>query len=81
MQFQRRWPILFDLAFLEFDMLAHDGVILVHDQLFGLGAGILLGDIEEAGIRGRVHADLDLCWLSHGSILRGPDAEALGQKI
>ena len=33
---------LLDLAFLELDMLAHDGVVLLHDELLGLGARVLL---------------------------------------
>jgi len=40
-------------------MLPHDWVVLVHAQFFGLGACILLGDIEEAGASRRVQADFD----------------------
>jgi len=40
-------------------MLTHDWVVLVHAQLFSLGARVLLGDIEEAGASRRVQADFD----------------------
>jgi len=51
--------ILLNLALFELDMLAHDGVIFIHHQLFSLGACVLLRHVEEAGIRSGVHADLD----------------------
>src|SRR5690606_22613100 len=50
---------LLDLAFLEFDVLLHDRVVLTNDHLLGHGAGVLLGDVEEAGVRRGVEADLD----------------------
>src|SRR4051812_7011111 len=58
---------LLDLAFFEVDVLAHDGVVLLQRQLFGHGAGVLLGHVEEAGIRRGVEADLDGGWLGHVS--------------
>src|ERR1700722_17466855 len=57
---------LLDLAFAELDVLAHDGIVLLQHHLFGLGAGVLLGDIEEAGVRRRVQADLDGSRFGHG---------------
>src|SRR5689334_16967834 len=55
-----------DLGFLEFDMLAHDRIVLAEAQLLGLRARILLGDIEEAGVSRADEANLDGCWLGHG---------------
>ena len=49
-------------------MLAHDGGIFVEAELLGLGARILLGDVEEAGVSGADEANLDSCWLGHGPI-------------
>jgi hypothetical protein len=43
---------LLDLGFLEFHVLAHDRIIFLENELVGLGAGILLGDIEESGVGG-----------------------------
>src|SRR5579872_4627089 len=59
---------LLDLGFAEFDMLAHDRVVLLHDHLLGHGAGILLGHVEVAGVRRRIQADLDGSWLGHGAL-------------
>jgi two-component system cell cycle response regulator len=50
---------LLNLAFTELNVLAHHRIVLLHDELVGLGAGVLLGDIEEAGVGRRVKADLD----------------------
>ena len=50
---------LFDLGFLEINMLAHDRVILLHIHLLGHRTAVLLGDIEEAGIGGRQKFDFD----------------------
>src|ERR1700733_14726694 len=47
-------------------MLAYDRVVFTHDHLLGHGAGVLLGDVEEAGVRRRVQADLDGGGLGHG---------------
>ena len=51
--------ILLDLAFLVFDMLAHNRVILTYRHLFGHGAGVFLGHIEMARACGRVQTALD----------------------
>ena len=59
-----------DLGFLELNVLAHDGVVLAEAHLFSLVAGILLGDIEEAGIRSRNQTDLDGSWLCHDEFLK-----------
>ena len=40
-----RGKILFDLAFLEFNMLADDGVVFLDHHFFRLGARIFLGHI------------------------------------
>src|SRR4051812_11998153 len=50
---------LLDLGFLELDVLARDGVVLLLDQLVGHGARVLLGDVIEAVIRGGDELDLD----------------------
>src|SRR4051794_41922181 len=68
---------LLDLAFAEFHVLAHDGVVLLHDQLVGLGAGVLLGDVEEAGVRRRIQADLDGGGVRHGGSLRSGAGRAI----
>ncbi len=46
-------------------MLAHNGIIFAEGKLFRLGAGILLGDIEETRVRCAGELDLDGCWLGH----------------
>jgi hypothetical protein len=56
---------LLDLGFLELDMLAHDRVILREAQLLGLGARVLLGGVEEAGVRRADELDLDRGRLCH----------------
>ena len=49
-------------------MLAHDGIIFAERQLFGLRPGILLRNVEEAGI-GRAHElDFDSGRLGHGPV-------------
>src|SRR6187431_3132099 len=50
---------LLDLAFAEFDVLLGDRIVLLHDQLVGHGARILLGHVVEAGIGARHELDLD----------------------
>src|SRR5580700_11859088 len=47
-------------------MLARDGVILLERQLLGLGARVLLCDIEIAGVGGREQLDLERGGLGHG---------------
>src|SRR4029079_11225336 len=56
---------LFDLGFLELDVLARDRVVLTEAQLLGLRARVLLGDIEEAGVSAADELDLDGCRLGH----------------
>ncbi len=56
---------LFDLGFLEIDMLAHDRVVFAEAQLFGLVPRILLGDVVEAGVGRADELDLDGCRLGH----------------
>jgi hypothetical protein len=56
---QRESRRLLDLGFLELDVLAHDGIVFVHLELGGLGARILLGDVEVTGIRGGNELDLN----------------------
>ena len=45
-------PKLLDLGFLEFHMLARDGIVFLERKLLGLGARILLGYIEITGVSG-----------------------------
>jgi hypothetical protein len=68
---------LLDFCFFELDVLAHDGVILFHDHLFGHGARVLLGYVEIASVRGALKLDFDRCWLSHWP---GPAEELWGPK-
>jgi len=58
---------LLDLAFLIFDVLAYNGIVLFDDHLFGHCTGVLFGDVEMPGPRGGVQADLDGGRLRHGS--------------
>src|SRR5882757_1600319 len=46
-------------------MLAHDGIILLEAELLGLGARVLLGHIEEAGVGRADELDLDGGRLCH----------------
>src|SRR6266446_8757166 len=57
---------LLDLGFLEHDVLARHRVVLLERELLGLGARILLGDIEEAGVGAGDHLDQDRGRLGHG---------------
>src|SRR5260221_3979903 len=56
---------LFDLGFLEDDVLAHDRIVLLELELLGLGARVLLGDVEEAGVGAGNHLDQDRGRLGH----------------
>src|SRR5204863_749701 len=67
-----------DLRFLELDVLAHLRVVLLEAQLFGLGARILLGHVEEARVGAADELDLDGCRLGHGSI-PNPEKKESGQ--
>src|SRR5262245_20878226 len=60
---------LLDLAFLEFDVLAHLGVVLPDRHFVRHRAGVLLGDVEKARIGLAVQPDLDSGGLRHGSLL------------
>src|SRR6185503_21319145 len=51
--------ILLDLGLAEFDVLLGDRIVLLHDQLLGHGARILLGHVVEAGVGARHELDLD----------------------
>jgi hypothetical protein len=57
---------LFDLGFLEDDVLAGNRIVFLELELFGLGAWILLGHIEKAGVGAGHHLDQDRGRLSHG---------------
>src|SRR5713101_2396432 len=59
---------LLDLGFLEHDVLARHRVVLLERELLGLGARILLGDIEEAGVGAGYHLDQDRGRLGHGLV-------------
>src|ERR1700712_2688171 len=59
---------LLDLGFLERNMLAHDGVVLAQLQLAGLRPGILLRDIEIAGVGSRYQLDLNRVAFGHDLI-------------
>jgi hypothetical protein len=50
LKFDRK-PSLLDFAFLIFDVLARNGVVFVHDQLFSLCAGVFLGHVKVASVR------------------------------
>ena len=49
-----------DLAFLELDMFANDGVVFVQLKLVGVVLGILFGHVEKARIRGADQLDVVL---------------------
>jgi hypothetical protein len=61
---------LFDLGFLELDMLARDGIIFAERHLFRLIPGVFLRYIEEAGVSAADETDFDGGWLRHGLFLR-----------
>src|SRR2546430_738280 len=60
---------LFDLRFLEDDVLARDRVVLLEFELLGLGARVLLGHVIEAGVGAGHHLDQDRGRLGHGLVL------------
>jgi hypothetical protein len=64
-------PKLLDLGFLEFHMLARDGIVFLERKLLGLGARILLGYIEITGVGGRCQLDLDNIAFGHNSLRTG----------
>ena len=57
--------LLLDLGFLKFDVLAHDRIVFFESELLSLGAGILLCDIEEAGVGSRQKFNLERGGLGH----------------
>jgi hypothetical protein len=65
---QRSRGSLFDLRFLELDVLARDGVIFAEGHLLGDVPRILLGHVEEAGVGGADELDLDRGRLGHDSL-------------
>ena len=62
---------LLELAFLEFDMLAQQRIVLFDLELLGHGAGVLLGDIEKATVAFAVEADLRGGGLRHDKLQKG----------
>ena len=58
---------LFDLGFLELDMLAHDGVIFLGHIFLRHGAGVFLCDVEVARASCAFELDLDRSRLRHGA--------------
>src|SRR5690606_1238301 len=56
---------LLDLGFLEFDVLTHDGIVLLEAQLLRTGPRVLLGDVEVAGASRREQLDFLRDWLRH----------------
>src|ERR1700730_9757252 len=63
---------LFNLAFLELDMLADLGVVFLDRHLLGHGPRVLLRDVEKAGIGRAVQPDFDGGWLCHVVSLVSP---------
>ena len=57
---------LLDLGFLELDVLARDRIIFLESEFLGLRAGVLLRDVEIAGVGGREQLDLERGGLGHG---------------
>src|SRR5882762_4489521 len=57
--------LLLDLGFAELNVLLGDRIVLLLYHFLGLGAVILLGDIEIAGIGARQELDLDHGRLGH----------------
>src|SRR5271168_3621660 len=58
--------ISLDLGFLELDVLARDRVVFREHELLRLGAGVLLGHVEIAGVGRRKQLDLERGGLGHG---------------
>src|SRR5690242_18281781 len=59
---------LLDLAFLEIDVLAHDGVVFAQGQLLGVLLRVFLRHVIEPGIRRADELDPQLSGFSHGLI-------------
>src|SRR5580765_4841103 len=62
--------LLLDLAFLEQDMLAQHGVVLLHGELLRHRARVLLGDVIEAGAAFAVETDFGRGRLRHEKLQR-----------
>jgi hypothetical protein len=60
---------LFDLAFLEDNVLARDRIVFPKLELVGGIPAVLLGDVVEAGAGARNHFDRQAIGLCHLSIL------------
>src|SRR4051794_2487394 len=57
---------LLDLALDELDVLLRNRVVLLHLELLGHRARVLLGDVVEAGVRAGDELDLGADGLGHG---------------
>ena len=66
---------LLDLAFFKLNVLADHRVVLPHHHFFGHRPRVLLGHVEVTRVSGRVEADLDRCWFSHGVTQRFEKSE------
>src|SRR5665647_3262494 len=71
LSFDRRKRSFLDLGFLELDVLAHDGIVLLEAELFGRRARVLLGDVVKAGVGSRHEFDLDGGGFGHNTIRWG----------
>ena len=56
---------LLDLAFLELNVLAQDGIVLFDRELLSHRPGIFLGHVEKAGVARAVEPDLGRGRLRH----------------
>ena len=61
-----------DLGFAKLDVLAGDRIVFLLDELFGLGARVLLGHVIEPGIGARYQLDLDGGGLRHDNLRDNP---------
>src|SRR6202453_2526997 len=68
-----------DLGFLELDVLARDRIVFREHELLRLGAGVLLGHVEIAGVGGRKQLDLERGGLGDG-VPSGCAAPGRGEK-
>lgn len=66
-RFETLWiKELLDLCFFEFDVLTNDWIVFRLGHLFRHRAAVLLGYIEETGVRARQKLDLDRGCFRHG---------------
>jgi hypothetical protein len=68
---------LLNLGFLELHMLLCNGVIFLERQLFCLGTGVFLGDIEKARVSGAEQLNFEGNGLGHGQFSGGASANGL----